>query len=335
VKIDGSIGYNLAETEDLAAALEEAGFDGGQLGEVAHDPFLPIVAAARSTSRLELATAITVAFARNPMTVAMAAHDLQVYSQGRFILGLGSQIKPHITKRFSMPWSRPAERMTEFIAALHAIWTCWNDGEPLKFRGEFYRHTLMTPMFNPGASPFGPPPVFLAAVGPKMTEVAGAVADGFFSHAFTTESYFREVTMPSLERGLDSAGRQRSEIQVSMPVFVVTGRDEAEMITNAGAVKQQIAFYGSTPAYRGVLGHHGWADAGDELHGLSLDGKWQEMADVIDPQMLAAFAVVAPQEELAAAIRARWGDVLDRVQFYGYGDAELKMSAQVAADLRA
>jgi probable F420-dependent oxidoreductase len=335
VKVDGSIGYDLAETEAVAASLEAAGFDGGQLGEVAHDAFLPIVAAARSTERLELATGITVAFARNPMTVAMAAHDLHVYSGGRFILGLGSQIKPHITKRFSMPWSRPAARMEEFIAALRAIWACWNEEQPLKFRGEFYRHTLMTPMFNPGASPYGPPPVFLAAVGPKMTEVAGAVADGFFSHAFTTEGYFREVTQPALERGLESAARKRDEIEVSMPVFVVSGPDEESMARNGRSVRQQIAFYGSTPAYRGVLAHHGWGDASDELHAMSMEGKWEEMADVIDPAMLDAFAVVAAPDDLAAAILSRWGDVLDRVQFYGYGEAEADMTRDILHELQA
>ena len=334
MKVDASIGYDLSQTEALAASLEAAGFDGGQLGEVAHDPFLPVLAAARSTERLELATAITVAFARNPMTVAMAAHDLHVYSGGRFILGLGSQIKPHITKRFSMPWSHPAERMREFIAALRAIWACWNEAQPLKFRGEFYRHTLMTPMFNPGASPYGPPPVFLAAVGPLMTEVAGATADGFFSHAFTTEPYFRDVTLPALERGLESTARQRSDIEISMPVFVVSGADEADVARNTRAVSQQIAFYGSTPAYRGVLEHHGWGDASAELHSLSMDGRWEDMADVIDPAMLDAFAVVAPPDELAAAILARWGDVLDRVQFYGYGEAEAGMTGEILETLQ-
>jgi probable F420-dependent oxidoreductase len=329
MKVDSSIGYDLSKTEERAASLEAAGFDGGQLGEVAHDPFLPIVAASRSTERLELATAITVAFARNPMTTAVASHDLNVYSKGRFILGLGSQIKPHITKRFSMPWSRPAERMNEYIAALRAIWACWNDGEPLKFRGEFYQHTLMTPMFDPGPSPFGPPRIFLAAVGPKMTQVAGATADGFFSHAFTTEPYFRDVTLPALDRGLDSADRQRSEIEISMPVFVVSGIDDADIASNERSVRQQIAFYGSTPAYRGVLDHHGWADASDELHAMSMEGKWEQMADVIDPSMLEAFAVVATPDRLAEAILERWGDVLDRVQFYGYGEAEAGMTGEI------
>ena len=240
------------------------------------------------------------------MITAHTAWDLQAYSGGRFVLGLGSQIKPHITKRFSMEWSRPAARMREMVLAIRAIWDTWQNGTPLQFRGEFYRHTLMTPMFNPGASPHGPPPVFLAAVGPLMTEVAGATADGFFSHAFTTEPYFRDVTLPALERGLESTARQRSDIEISMPVFVVSGADEADMGRNTRAVSQQIAFYGSTPAYRGVLEHHGWGDASAELHSLSMDGRWEDMADVIDPAMLDAFAVVAPPDELAAAILARY-----------------------------
>jgi probable F420-dependent oxidoreductase len=196
VRVDGGIGFDLAKATEAAREAEAAGYDGIWSAETSHDPFLPLLLAAQATERVELGTGITVAFARNPMTVATVANDLQVASRGRFLLGLGSQIKAHITKRFSMPWSRPAARMREFILAMRAIWDSWSTGDKLDFRGEFYTHTLMTPFFNPGPNPFGPPKVFLAAVGERMTEVAGEVCDGLLAHGFTTERYLREVTLP-------------------------------------------------------------------------------------------------------------------------------------------
>src|SRR4029450_3247557 len=212
MRVDGTV--MTANPEEMPAAareLEELGYDGVFTAETSHDPFLPIALAALETERIELATGIAVAFARNPMSTAVIGNDLQLYTKGRFILGLGSQIKPHIEKRFSMPWSEPAKRMREFILAMRAIWACWNDGDKLDFRGQFYRHTLMTPFFNPGPNPYRAPPVFLAAVGERMTEVAGEVADGILLHGFTTERYVREVTMPALERGWARAGTQRGD----------------------------------------------------------------------------------------------------------------------------
>ena len=195
----------------------------------------------------------------------MCSSDLQAFSGGRVMLGLGSQIKAHIEKRFSMPWSQPAARMREFILAMRAIWACWADGTKLDFRGDFYTHTLMTPFFNPGPNPHGDPRVFLAAVGERMTEVAGEVADGIILHGFTTERYVREVTMPALERGWARSGRTREQFELSGPMFVVTGTTEEEMAAARAGTCQQIAFYGSTPAYRGVLELHGWGDLQDEL----------------------------------------------------------------------
>ena len=194
----------------------------------ANEAFLPLVLAAEHTQRIELMTSIAVAFARNPMTVAQIGNDLQAFSKGRFLLGLGSQIKPHITKRFGMPWSQPAARMREFVLALRAIWDCWYKDAKLEFRGDYYTHTLMTPMFTPKNNPYGPPRVVLAAVGPKMTEVVGEVADGMLVHAFTTARYLREVSLPALARGLDRAGRVRSDVELCYPAFIVTGRDEKE-----------------------------------------------------------------------------------------------------------
>lgn len=319
MKVDGGFGLGstgLDGAADAAREAEEAGYDGIWSAETSHDPFFPLLVAAQSTERVELGTGIAVAFARNPMTMAQVAWDLQAYSKGRFILGLGSQIKPHITKRFSMPWSHPAARMREFILAMRAIWAAWNDGTKLDFRGEFYTHTLMTPFFNPGPNPHGTAKVFLAAVGEKMTEVAGEVCDGILCHGFTTERYLREVTLPALERGAAAGGRQVSDIEVSLPAFIVTGTNEEEMAASAKGVRQQIAFYGSTPAYRGVLELHGWGDLQDELNQLSKEGKWVEMGELIDDEILATFAVVAEPDGIAPEIARRFGDVVTRVSFY-------------------
>lgn len=317
MRVDGTV--MTARPEEMPAAareLEELGYDGVFTAETSHDPFLPITLAALDTERIELATGIAVAFARNPMSTAVIGNDLQLYTKGRFILGLGSQIKPHIEKRFSMPWSEPAKRMREFILAMRAIWACWNGGDKLDFRGEFYRHTLMTPFFNPGPNPYGAPKVFLAAVGERMTEVAGEVADGILLHGFTTERYVREVTMPALERGWARTGKQRGDFELSGPMFVVTGTNEEEYEAARRGTKQQIAFYGSTPAYRGVLELHGWGDLQSDLNRLSKQGEWAQMGELVDDEILGAFAVTGEPEEIPAKLLDRYGDVVDRVSFY-------------------
>jgi probable F420-dependent oxidoreductase len=325
MRVDGTV--MTARPEEMPAAareLEELGYDGVFTAETSHDPFLPIALAALETERIELATGIAVAFARNPMSTAVIGNDLQLYTKGRFILGLGSQIKPHIEKRFSMPWSEPAKRMREFILAMRAIWACWNDGDTLDFRGEFYRHTLMTPFFNPGPNPYGTPKVFLAAVGERMSEVAGEVADGILLHGFTTERYVREVTMPALERGWARAGKQRGDFELSGPMFVVTGTNDEEYEAARRGTKQQIAFYGSTPAYRGVLELHGWGDLQSDLNRLSKQGEWVQMGELVDDEILGTFAVSGEPEEIPAKLLDRYGDVVDRVSFYApyKGDPE-------------
>lgn len=335
MKIDGGIRGGLDEATASAAAQEARGYDGIWVPETSHDPFLPIVLAAQQTERLDLATGIAVAFARNPMTLAQTAWDLQAASKGRFILGLGSQIKPHITRRFSMPWSHPAARMREMILAIRAIWACWNEGTKLDFRGEFYTHTLMTPFFNPGPNPHGDARIFLAGVGELMTEVAGEVADGFICHGFTTRRFLDEVTLPALEKGRAKAGKTMEGFELSGPMFVVTGRDEAEMAAAAKGVRGQISFYGSTPAYRKVLELHGWGDLQDELNRLSKEGRWAEMGDLIDDEVLHEFAVVAPIDEVASALHARWGDVLHRLSFYTPYDSDDAVWDQVIAELKA
>jgi probable F420-dependent oxidoreductase len=316
MKIDGGIGFDPGGIAEQAQRAEANGYDGVWSAETGHDPFLPIAIGAAATEKLEFGTGIAVAFARNPMNLAVLANDLQHLSKGRFILGLGSQIKPHITKRFSMPWSHPAPRMRELIMAMRAIWACWDTGEALNFRGEFYTHTLMTPFFNPGKNPYGNPKVLLAAVGELMTEVAGEAGDGLLVHGFTTERYLREVSLPALERGAAKAGKTRADLTVSYPGFLVTGATDADVAVADKAVRQQIAFYGSTPAYRPVLDLHGWGDLHPELNTLSKRGEWVKMGELIDDDVLDAFAVVCPIDQVATRVKARFGDVVDRFSFY-------------------
>ena len=274
---------------------------------------------AEHSERLAIGTSIAVAFARTPMTMAYSANDIQMHSKGRLLLGLGSQVRPHIEHRFAMPWSHPAPRMREFISALHAIWSSWNTGERLDFRGDFYSHTLMTPFFSPGPNPWGPPKVYLAAVGEHMTRVAGEVCDGIIPHSFTTQRYLRERTIPLLEEGLARSGRTTADFSISFSAFVVTGRTEEEMAAADLGVRRQIAFYGSTPAYRPVLRMHGWEELGRELNYVSRGtepDRWERMGELVDDDVLAAFAVVAEPDELGPALVERYGDIVDRFSFY-------------------
>jgi probable F420-dependent oxidoreductase len=312
MKVDLITARDLAEAGSAAARAERLGCDGIMTAEVAHDAFLPAALAAASTSRIRVATGIAVAFARNPMTTAVTSSDLHRLSGGRFALGLGSQVKAHVTRRFSMPWSPPAARMREFISAVRAIWSAWENQEALDFRGEFYQHTLMTPMFSHGPSPCGWPSIQIAAVGPVMTATAGEVADGLICHGFTTADYIRDVTIPQLLAGAERAGRPRADLEVSLPVMLAVTEDEDD--PKIAAMKGAIAFYGSTPAYRAVLDHHGWSALGEELHRLSRDGEWATMATLIDDEVLHTFAVVGGQKEVGALIKSRFGGLADRIQ---------------------
>lgn len=303
----------------LGRGAEAGGYHGLWSAESAHDPFLPLVAAAQATSILQLGTAITVAFARNPMSLAYTAYDLQTLSGGRFLLGLGSQVRPHIERRFGMPWSRPAARMREFIVAMRAIWSSWATGERLDFRGDFYTHTLMTPFFTPPPSPSGPPAVYLAAVGEHMTEVAGAVCDGLLPHPFTTSRYLRERTLPAVQRGLAGSGRSLEKFSVSLSGLVASGRTAEQMTQAVRAVKEQIAFYASTPAYHPVLELHGLGDLGRELNALSRSetaDRWKHMGDLIDDDIVTEFAIVAEPDDVGPAVEQRYGDIIDRFNFY-------------------
>jgi probable F420-dependent oxidoreductase len=339
MKVDGKLGaWPTTAVIEEARRHEKAGYDGVWTSESAHDPFLPLVLAAEHTERIEVGTAIAVAFARSPMQLAYTAHDLQAYSGGRFTLGLGSQIRPHIERRFAMPWSHPAPRMREFIMAMRAIWSAWNNGTKLNFRGDFYSHTLMTPFFAPPPAPGGAPRIFLAAVGEAMTSVAGEAADGLLVHAFSTDRYLREVTLPALGRGLAKSGRTRSDAEVSCLLLVATGRTEEEMARAVAGTREQLAFYGSTPAYQGVLALHGWAELGRELNALSRstrDDKWSAMGALIDDDVLNAFAVVAEPDAVTAEIRRRFTGLADRISFYAPYEIDPQVWDPILADLHA
>ncbi|WP_431309347.1 LLM class F420-dependent oxidoreductase [Gordonia sesuvii] len=313
LQIDSGVAGGLASVPEAARVLEHRGFDGCWAGETNHDPFLALTLAAEHTSRIELGTNIAVAFARNPMSVANLAWDLQAFSQGRFNLGLGTQVKPHIEKRFGMPWSEPTERLREFVEAVRAIWTSWHEGTRLRFEGRFYTHKIMTPMFTPDPSPHPMPRIFLAAVGERMTEMCGEVGDGLLTHPFTTRRFLEEVTTPTLQRGIGASGRDRSEFQLTSPVFVVTGETEEDLAEAAATTRRRIAFYGSTPAYRKVLEVHGWDDLQGRLHELSLRGDWTAMGELITDDILSTFAVVAPVDRVAAGLTERCVGVVDRV----------------------
>ena len=316
MKLDTTLDGPLQHAGDEAGKAEEQGYDGIWTTEIAHEPFFPLLLASDRTEGIALGTGIAVAFARNPMTTAYAAWDLQAQSGGRFLLGLGSQIKPHIERRYSMPWGQPAARMKEYVSALQAIWSSWQDGTRLDFSGDFYTHTLMTPFFDPGPLESGAPSVLIAAVGEGMTRVAGEVADGMLVHGFTTERYLREVTLPLLEEGLRGRGRGRETFSVTYPALVATGDTEEQMAVAVAGTRKQIAFYGSTPAYKAILDLHGWGDLQPELHRLSKEDRWDEMGSLITDEVLDAFAIVAAPEHVPTVMRERFGGLVDRIRLY-------------------
>jgi probable F420-dependent oxidoreductase len=313
--LGGDPGLDPVALAHRAAEAEAMGFDGVGASETRHDPFLSLALAARETERVELLSAIVVAFARNPMTVAQSAYDLQAISGGRFLLGLGSQVQPHIERRFSMPWSHPAPRMAEFVRAVRAIWATWQTGEPLRFRGEFYTHTLMTPFFSPPPVPAGPPPIWIAAVGERMTEVAGEVGDGIHAHTFTTRRYLTEVTLPALARGAQRADRDPAEIGVTLPAFIAVGEDGTSLDAAVRATRAQIAFYGSTPTYLPVLETHGWRGLHERLHEATRRGEWATMGELVPDEVLETFAAIGSAGEVATELRNRFAGLVTRLSF--------------------
>jgi probable F420-dependent oxidoreductase len=313
MKIDSSLMFDPARVAGMASQLEEAGFDGAYTFEGQSDPFITVAAAAMNTRDMELMTSIAVAFSRNPMNLAYLGNDLQNLSQGRFILGLGAQVKAHIERRFSMPWSKPASRMREMVQAVRTIWGCWQTGEKLKFEGEFYNHTLMSPVFAPEPNEYGVPKIYIAGVGPVMTEVAAEVGDGYFLHPFNTAQSMDELSLAAINRGLDKGGKSRADYEVSAQVITATGLDEQSMQAAIASARNQIAFYASTPAYLPVLKCHGWESLQADANQMMREGKWAELNNLIDDDILNTFAVVGTPAEVAAKIATRFSGKVERI----------------------
>ncbi len=317
MKVDGGFGFDkeFHDSDRLvrkAQELEEMGYDGLLVAEIAHEPFMPLALAAQATNNIQLRTSIAVALARNPMNMANIGHDLNAYSKGRFVLGLGSQIKPHVTKRFGMPWHGPAKQMREYIEAMHAIWDCWYEGKDLNYEGDFYQHRLMTPEFTPTNTEYGRPKVLMAAVGPLMVDTACAVADGIIIHSFCTDKHFKEVMRPALEANLAKYGRSLEDFEIQFPVFIAAGETEEQLEKAKAGIKYRLGFYGSTPAYKNVLDTHGWGDLQPRLNRMTKEGHWDKLPEQIPDEMLDAFAAVGTPVEAAQQIADRFGGIIDR-----------------------
>jgi probable F420-dependent oxidoreductase len=326
---------DLARAGDLFAELEGIGYDGAFSFETKHDPFLPLALAAGRTSTLRLGTAIAIAFARTPMLLANLGWDLQDLSDGRFTLGLGSQIRPHVRNRFSMPWSAPAARMRELVLGIRAIWDAWDGIAPLDFRGEFYTHTLMTPAFDPGPHRHGRARIHLAGVGPRMVEVAGAVADGLITHPFGTRRSLEELVRPALARGIASTGRKASDVEVVVVCMIATGATGADLDASIAAVRGQLAFYGSTPAYAPVLELEGHGELHARLNALSKQGRWADMDELVPDDLLESIAVVGRRDEIAPLVLERTAGIADAVSIECTRRPDPGHWADIVADLRA
>ena len=318
---------------DQARELEAAGFNGVFSMESTHDVFLPLALAAGATG-LEVMTNCAIALPRSPLHLAHQAYDLQLISRGRFILGLGSQVRPVIEGLYGVPWTRPVDRMREVVLAVKAIFSAWQEGTPLEFRGEFSTHTFTNPGFNPGPNPYGLPPVYLAALGPRMTRMAAGAADGILVHPFASERFVRERMMPAVEEGLAQAGRSRREFFLVSTIIVCTGRDETEMAMAEAGVRALLAFYGSTPAYRPVLDLEGYDELHLELNRLSGEARFVDMADLVDDDVGDRFAVRAEPRQVGKAILARYGDIADRVNLYLPYPAGTDLQAEVLAGFK-
>jgi probable F420-dependent oxidoreductase len=303
-----------------SAALEAAdlGYDGFFSSETQYDPFFPLAFAGREGTSLDLGTAIAVAFPRSPMVTAMTSWDLARLSSGRFILGLGTQIRAHITRRFSTEWGSPGPRLRDYIMALRAIWDTWQNATPLRYDGEFYKFTLMTPFFDPGPLPSPNIPIYIAGVGPYLSKLAGEVCDGFFVHPFHTARYLDKVVIPNVAAGASAASRALADIDLAANAFVMTGSTQAEIEEAMEPVRQQISFYASTPSYRHVLEANGW-DFGEELNAMSKRGQWAEMPSVVPDEAVLEVGVAAPLDKLGDAIKDRYGDRIQRIGFYAVG----------------
>jgi probable F420-dependent oxidoreductase len=333
--LDHYLRADTADVPDVARELEALGFDGLYTAEGPHEPFFPLLLAAEHTTRPTLFTNIAVAFARSPLDLAQLANDLQLASQGRFVLGVGSQIRPHIQNRFSMPWSRPVQRMRDLVSAIKAIHSAWSERTPLTFRSETFTHTLMTPFFDPGPNPFGPPPVWVAGLGPRMTRVAAEVGDGLLVHPFHSGTFLHERVTPAVADGLAASGRDRSRFTVAAVPIVCTGRTDEELEVATAGVRRLLAFYGSTPAYRVALEPHGWESLQLELNRLTKAGRWEDLPALIDDEVLATLAVRGGPDEIGGLVAARYGAAVDRVGLSMPYEVAPETLAAVVAGFRA
>jgi probable F420-dependent oxidoreductase len=319
VKLDAGLGTEgdyLKDLDGTARAAEDLGFAGLWTSETKHDAFLPLAVAANATEKIDLGTSVAIAFSRSPMETAQTAWDLQNLSDGRFILGLGTQVRAHVERRFSMPFDRPAARLREYILALRAIWGSFQTEGRLKFEGEFYRHTLMTPFFNPGPIDHPEIPIYIAGVNTRLARLAGELCDGFHVHPFHSPEYVRRTVEPAIAEGARAADRAPDDVELATSVFVVSGGDERETTERRESVRSQISFYASTPTYRTVLEAHGWEDVGERLGALAREKKWREMPSLITDDMLHAFVVEAAPDEVGPALQERYAGLVDRVTLY-------------------
>ncbi|WP_101760464.1 TIGR03617 family F420-dependent LLM class oxidoreductase [Oceanicoccus sp. KOV_DT_Chl] len=334
MQIDGPFYATLDNAAVEAKRLQADGYDGIYSLEGNTDPFLPLVIASEHCPDLGIATGIAVALPRNPSHIAYQAWDLQKFSKGKFILGIGPQIKAHNEKRFGVPFDRPAARMREYILAVKAFFDCWQDGAELNFRGEFFTHTLMTPMFNAGPNPYGKPPILLGAMGPLMTQVAGEVADGLIVHPFNTLPFVLDEQLPAVRKGLAKAGRSEDDFIIQVASMIVTGATEEEYKAADAAMRGLLAFYGSTPAYRPPMEAVGYGDLQLELNKMTKQGRWDELADLIDDDFLNHFAVCAEPKDVAAKVYAKYGEFTDRLSIYAPYASSPGVWPQIISDLK-
>lgn len=335
MKIDGPFYAQMGNAAEEARRLAGIGYDGVYTLEGSWDPFLPLALASEHAPEMDIATGIAVAFPRNPMHLAYQAWDLQRFSNGRFLLGIGSQIRTHIEKRFGVEFNPPATRMREYIQAMKAIFDCWQNGAEMNFEGKYYRHTLMTPMFNPGPLECGPPPILLGALGPKMTEVAGEVADGLVVHPFNSMPFVEQQALPAVLRGLEKSGRSRDDFILQINAIVITGVTEQEREVARESVKSLLGFYSSTPAYRPPMDAVGFGDLQPELNRLSKEGKWDELGKYIDDDFVDAFATSGEPGEIAGKLRDKYGAHADRLAIYAPYAAPDAMWADILRELKA
>jgi probable F420-dependent oxidoreductase len=289
------------------------GYDAINASETVRNPFLACVLAIEHAPGMTVGTSVAIAFPRSPMVTAVEAWDLQRFSQGRFILGLGTQVKGHSERRYSVKWEKPSAQLREYVLSLRAIWTSFQTGERLNYAGQHYSFTLMTPEFNPGPIEWPAVPIHVAAVNAGNARVAGELCDGIKLHAFTTPSYVREVILPNIERGLAQSGRTREQFEVCIGGYIASGRNWGEVEQAAEKLRRQIALYASTRTYKPVLDHHGWGDISEPLHQLSVEGRWNELSRLISDEMLEQFVTLAPYDELTDKLRARYGGICDRI----------------------